>query len=93
VQGKKTPGFVVLDIEGTVTPIDFATKTLFPHARMHTAAFLKEAFDNKASQSIFHELRLQAEKVRHCLCELCEVWPSTRQPGLLLIPRHGKVHG
>lgn len=68
MRGQKAPCFVVLDIEGTVTSIDFATKTLFPYARMHTAAFLSNVFDDEAAHSIFHELRLQGEKVRHRLC-------------------------
>jgi enolase-phosphatase E1 len=32
---------VLLDIEGTTTPADFVTKTLFPYARDHVAGFLK----------------------------------------------------
>lgn len=31
---------VLLDIEGTTTPIDFVYKVLFPYARAHTAEFL-----------------------------------------------------
>ncbi|MBE9070523.1 acireductone synthase [Leptolyngbya cf. ectocarpi LEGE 11479] len=33
---------VLLDIEGTTTPIDFVTKTLFPYARSRYLSFLQE---------------------------------------------------
>jgi len=32
---------ILLDIEGTTTPIDFVSKVLFPYARSHTERFLK----------------------------------------------------
>jgi enolase-phosphatase E1 len=32
---------ILLDIEGTTTPIAFVTETLFPYARAHLAAFLE----------------------------------------------------
>lgn len=31
---------VLLDIEGTTTPVDFVTKTLFPYARLHAKAYV-----------------------------------------------------
>ena len=36
---------IVLDIEGTTTPIDFVHKTLFPFARARIAGFVQENFD------------------------------------------------
>ena len=33
-------GSLLLDIEGTTTPIDFVVKTLFPYARKHVESFL-----------------------------------------------------
>jgi enolase-phosphatase E1 len=35
------PGLILLDIEGTTTPIAFVTETLFPYARAHLRAFLE----------------------------------------------------
>lgn len=32
---------ILLDVEGTTTPIDFVTQVLFPYARAHLAAFLE----------------------------------------------------
>lgn len=34
--------YILLDIEGTVSSIDFVKKTLFPYARKHLASFVKE---------------------------------------------------
>ena len=34
------PGLILLDIEGTTTPITFVTETLFPYARAHLRPFL-----------------------------------------------------
>ena len=33
---------ILLDIEGTTTPIDFVYKTLFPYVRSHLVEFLKK---------------------------------------------------
>ena len=34
------PAFVLLDVEGTTTPVDFVFQVLFPHAHAHVGAFL-----------------------------------------------------
>jgi enolase-phosphatase E1 len=34
------PGFVLLDVEGTTTPVDFVFRVLFPYAHEHVGAFL-----------------------------------------------------
>lgn len=39
--GAKPPGLILLDIEGTTTPITFVTETLFPYARAHLRPFLE----------------------------------------------------
>ena len=36
---------ILLDIEGTTTPIDFVHKTLFPFAKARIAGFVQENFD------------------------------------------------
>ena len=36
-----SPRLVLLDIEGTTTPIDFVLRVLFPYARARVAAFLE----------------------------------------------------
>jgi enolase-phosphatase E1 len=37
---------ILLDIEGTTTPIDFVHKTLFPYARARIAGFVQQNLDN-----------------------------------------------
>ena len=37
---------VLLDIEGTTTPVDFVHKTLFPYARERTPEFLRARWDD-----------------------------------------------
>jgi enolase-phosphatase E1 len=39
---------VVLDIEGTTTPVNFVYQTLFPYARAHVSAFLSHEWDAAA---------------------------------------------
>jgi enolase-phosphatase E1 len=39
---------VVLDIEGTTTPVDFVYQVLFPYARAHVPAFLSREWDSAA---------------------------------------------
>ena len=41
---------ILLDIEGTTTPIDFVHKTLFPFAKEKIAGFVSENFDSIASE-------------------------------------------
>ena len=40
------PRAFLLDIEGTTTPIDFVTKTLFPYARRELSSFLTRSLDD-----------------------------------------------
>jgi enolase-phosphatase E1 len=35
------PGFVLLDVEGTTTPVDFVFRVLFPYAHERASAFLE----------------------------------------------------
>lgn len=65
---RKQPSAIVLDIEGTVAPIDFVTQTLFPYAKAHVQEYLESTFDSAETQSAIHALRLQARAVRS-LCE------------------------
>ena len=51
---------ILLDIEGTTTPIDFVHRTLFPFARERMADFVAENFDVLASEIV--SLRIEYEK-------------------------------
>jgi len=44
--------FVLLDIEGTTTPITFVHDVLFPYARVRVRAYLEEAGSDAAVRQI-----------------------------------------
>jgi enolase-phosphatase E1 len=48
---------VLLDIEGTTTPIDFVYQTLFPYARKHLADYLSNHFSAADMPEILAQLR------------------------------------
>lgn len=41
---------IILDIEGTTTPIDFVHKTLFPYAKSRIDEYVKEHFDELSNE-------------------------------------------
>jgi enolase-phosphatase E1 len=47
---------LLLDIEGTTTPVDFVYKTLFPYASRKVEAFLLERFRERETQMLLAEL-------------------------------------
>lgn len=53
---------VLLDIEGTTTPISFVYDTLFPYARDHVERFLAERWHDDAVQEVVDVLRKQARQ-------------------------------
>jgi enolase-phosphatase E1 len=53
---------VLLDIEGTTTPVDFVYKTLFPYASRKAESFLREHYRNPETQSLAAELRAQHQR-------------------------------
>jgi len=50
---------VLLDIEGTTTPVDFVYKTLFPYASTNVASFLAKRFAESEIQTIVTDLKAQ----------------------------------
>jgi enolase-phosphatase E1 len=49
----RDPAFVLLDIEGTTTPVDFVVRVLFPDARERVLAFLEaHAFDPEVARDV-----------------------------------------
>ena len=50
---------ILLDIEGTTTPIDFVTKILFPYASRKIDSFLREKSQDQAVRTLITELRTQ----------------------------------
>jgi enolase-phosphatase E1 len=47
---------ILLDIEGTTTPVDFVYQTLFPYARRHLADYLSENFSRDEMRPILAQL-------------------------------------
>lgn len=52
---------VLLDIEGTTTPISFVYRTLFPFAAAHVEQFLKQHSDDREVRELIQELRWQRD--------------------------------
>jgi enolase-phosphatase E1 len=50
---------VLLDIEGTTTPIDFVYQTLFPYARRKVESFLRKHADEPEIRSLVQDLQSQ----------------------------------
>jgi enolase-phosphatase E1 len=53
---------ILLDIEGTTTPVEFVYKTLFPYASRRVESFLREHFAETEIQSLAVELRSQHQR-------------------------------
>ena len=50
---------ILLDIEGTTTPVDFVTKTLFPYASRKLDGFLRENAANPDIRTLIEDLHTQ----------------------------------
>ena len=55
---------VVLDIEGTTTPISFVTDVLFPYARDNVRMHLEETYDTVDTQDDIKLLRSQVSSYK-----------------------------
>ncbi|KAK9152790.1 hypothetical protein Sjap_000270 [Stephania japonica] len=55
------PCCIVLDIEGTTTPISFVTDVLFPYARDNVRKHLTETYDSEETKDDIKLLRAQVE--------------------------------
>lgn len=53
---------ILLDIEGTTTPVDFVYKTLFAYASRRVESFVREHFGETEIQSLAVELRSQHQQ-------------------------------
>ena len=60
----EAPRLVLLDIEGTTTPVDFVFRVLFPYARERVAAFLEAQAAQPDVISDVEGLRLEHERDR-----------------------------
>ncbi|KAI9184851.1 hypothetical protein LWI28_001775 [Acer negundo] len=55
------PRYIVLDIEGTTTPISFVTEVLFPYARDNVGRHLCATYDSAETQDDIKMLRAQVQ--------------------------------
>ena len=55
---------ILLDIEGTTTPIAFVTKTLFPYARTHLSTYLREQERSPECAQVIGRLHAEYEHDR-----------------------------
>lgn len=60
--GEESIRAILLDIEGTTTPIDFVTKVLFPYASGKIESFLKQNFQNEHVHALIEELYAQHQE-------------------------------
>ena len=58
------PSFMLLDIEGTTTPILFVTETLFPYALSNVRSFLEASYETEETREDLSLLRAQVDKDR-----------------------------
>jgi enolase-phosphatase E1 len=50
---------IVLDIEGTTTPVDFVYQVLFPYARTHVTVYLQREGESAACRAAIDQLRAE----------------------------------
>jgi enolase-phosphatase E1 len=60
--GEASIRVILLDIEGTTTPIDFVTKVLFPYASLKIESFVRDNFQNEQVCALIEELRTQQQR-------------------------------
>ncbi|KNA03371.1 hypothetical protein SOVF_209850 [Spinacia oleracea] len=60
--GEPMPRCIVLDIEGTTTPISFVTDVLFPYARDNVGRHLSSTYDSPETQDDIKLLRAQVQE-------------------------------
>lgn len=53
---------LLLDIEGTTTPIHFVYQTLFPYAARNVAPFLRAHFSEPEISALVHDLKVQYQR-------------------------------
>jgi len=75
-------GVLLLDIEGTTTPITFVTETLFPFARMHMQSFL-ERHGRQAETAAFLALMDRDSKAPELKDLQGRIWEEGYRDGTL----------
>lgn len=60
VKHRFSAALILVDIEGTISPISFVRDTLFAYSRAHLASFIAERGDEPAVAAILHATREQS---------------------------------
>src|SRR5256885_4366240 len=61
---------ILLDIEGTTTPVDFVYQTLFPYATRKLESFLRELSQDPEIHCLVQHLRAQHDQIGRAHSEL-----------------------
>jgi enolase-phosphatase E1 len=62
LHGEASIRVILLDIEGTTTPVDFVTKVLFPYASRKIESFVRDNFQNEQVHALIEELRTRQQR-------------------------------
>jgi enolase-phosphatase E1 len=73
---------ILLDIEGTTTPVDFVYQTLFPYAIRKLESFLREHFREREIMSLIQDLHTQ-HQVDECQGSQPSAWIDERDESRL----------
>src|SRR6266446_1966920 len=81
---------ILLDIEGTTTPVDFVYQTLFPYASRKLESFLRERTQDLEIRSLIQDLRTQHEVDERNGLDSPGWLDQTEEAGLLSSVAYGK---
>ncbi|KAL3680468.1 hypothetical protein R1sor_023424 [Riccia sorocarpa] len=81
--GKKYPKVVVLDIEGTTTPISFVYEVLFPYVKERAASHLLSTYTSTETQD---DIKLLRKQVKQSLIVLIQEDLDNGVPGATPVP-------
>ena len=81
---------ILLDIEGTTTPVDFVYQTLFPYASRKLESFLREHTQDLEIRSLIQDLRTQHEVDERNGLDSPGWLDQTEEAGLLSSVAYGK---
>jgi len=80
---------ILLDIEGTTTPINFVYQTLFPYANRKLKSFLRERRQDTEIRALLKDLRAQHELDERAGLQP-PAWPGAEEPQLRSIIAYGQ---
>lgn len=76
--GTVTPRHLLLDIEGTTTPIAFVTEVLFPYARAHVREYLEAHAADPGCTALIAQLRTEHQRAARTSDDAPPHWTDER---------------